>query len=62
MKLKEIKIKNNETGLVIYINGVPNLKNIPKDLQDLALAGIEIQMTSYFKKKRRNVKNDTSRV
>lgn len=51
--MKEIKIKNNETGLSIYINGVPNLKLIPKDLQDLTIAGIELQMTNYFKTKRK---------
>lgn len=59
MKLQEIKIKNNETGIVIYINGIPDLRSIPKDLQDLTLTGIELQMTSYFKKKRKH-RNESS--
>ena len=40
--MQEIILKNNTTGLEVYINGKPDLKKIPKDVADTfiyALAG-----------------------
>ena len=54
--MKELKVKNNETGLSIYINGIPNLKLIPKEKEDLLISTIEIQMSNYFKNRTHNKK------
>ena len=51
--MEEVKIKDNPSNLQILINGYPKLSLIPKDEFDLLIAGLEIQMNDYFKKKRR---------
>lgn len=56
--MEEVKIKDNPSNLQILINGYPKLSLIPKDEFDLLIAGLEIQMNDYFKKKRR--KNNLS--
>lgn len=53
--MKEIKIKNNESGLKIFINDLPNLSLMPIDELDLIIIGIELQMTEYFKHKRKKL-------
>lgn len=52
--MQEIKIKGNETNLKVYINGVPNLDLIPKEIQEFLIACLELQTSQYFKKKRRD--------
>ena len=54
--MRELKVKNNETGLSIYINGIPNLKLIPIEEQDLLISTLEMQMTNYFKNRTHNKK------
>lgn len=54
--MKELKVKNNDTGFVIYINGIPNLKLIPKSDKDALITTLEVQMTNYFKNRSHNKK------
>lgn len=54
--MRELKVKNNETGLSIYINGIPNLNLIPIEEQDLLISTLEMQMTNYFKNRTHNKK------
>lgn len=49
--MEEIKIKDNETGLKVYINGLPNIRLMAIEKLNLLIAGIEVQMTDYFNKK-----------
>ena len=44
--MTEIIIKDNNTGLRVYINGVPNLELIPKDEADGVIAVLELQVAS----------------
>lgn len=54
--MRELKVKNNETGLSIYINGIPNLKLIPIEEQDILISTLEMHMTNYFKNRTHNKK------
>ena len=54
--MKELKVKNNDTGFVIYINGIPNLKIIPEDMQRYAVSSLEITMSKYFNNRTHNKK------
>lgn len=58
--MQEIKIKDNETSLKIYINGVPNFDLVPKDIKDFLISCLELRMSQYLKKKRsaRNKQNN----
>ena len=47
-----IKIEmENELGLEIYINGVPDIKEIPLDKLESLLAVLEMQISKYYENK-----------
>ncbi len=50
--MEEVFIKNNTVKLRIFINGKPNLADMPTAELDLLACGIELQMTEHFKKSR----------
>ena len=54
--MREMKVKNNETGLSVYINGIPNLKLMPKDKENALISILEVRMTDYFKNRTHNKK------
>lgn len=44
------KEKNAEDkGLQVYINGVPDLKLIPKEKWDSFITALELQISDYYK-------------
>lgn len=45
----EIKTEN-ELGLKVYINGVPDIKEIPSDKLESLLAVLEMQISKYYEK------------
>lgn len=47
--MQEITIKGNKTGLKIFINGVPDLKQIPKDLQNVYISTLAAKAAEYRK-------------
>lgn len=51
--MEEVKIKDNETGLRVYINGLPNIRLMAIEEFNLLISGLEIQMSSYFSKKQK---------
>lgn len=59
--MEEIVLKNNKTGLKVFINGVPKLENIHKD--DLAPMVVKLEMLvsehfeNYQKRKKYNKKS-----
>lgn len=49
--MKEIMLKNNTTGLRVYINDVPNIKLVPKEEADMVIAALEQQISIFHDKK-----------
>ena len=47
----EIEIEN-ELGLKIYINGVPDIKEIPPDKLESLVAVLEMQISNFYKNNR----------
>ena len=46
-----IKIEmENELGLKIYINGIPDIKEIPPDKLESLLAVLELKISNYYEK------------
>ena len=46
-----IKIEmKNELGLEIYINGVPDIKEIPPEKLESLVAVLEMQISKYYEK------------
>ena len=50
--MKEIQIKDNATGLKVLINGTPDIRQIPKELADACIAGLERRITEDVLKKK----------
>lgn len=45
----EIKTEN-ELGLKVYINGIPDIKEIPPDKLESLLAVLEMEICKYYEK------------
>ena len=54
--MEEVKIKNNPLGLKIYINGVPDISQIPKDLMDAIIDALTKQVIYCIKEERKTPK------
>ena len=48
--VQEIMVKDNKTGLRVFINGVPNLRNIPKAEMEVFVSALEKQISSHYEK------------
>lgn len=48
--MQEITVKENKTGLRIFINGVPNLHNIPKTEMEIFVSALEKQISAHYEK------------
>ena len=46
--MKEIQVKGNDTGLKVFINGVPDLTQIPKNITDAVVTTLEMQISEHF--------------
>ena len=47
--MQEIVIEDRELSLKTFINGIPNLKLIPKEKRESVLASLELQIYEYYK-------------
>lgn len=48
--MQEITAKNNVSGLKVFINGVPDVKRIPKDVADTFIYALAVKTEEYAKK------------
>jgi hypothetical protein len=46
--MQEINIKNNPSGLKLFINGVPQIELIPKEKLDVVINTLEKQIDIHF--------------
>ena len=49
--MAENKEEVSEKGLQVFINGVPDLKLIPKEKWDSFITALELQISDYYNKK-----------
>lgn len=49
--MKEVNIRNN-TGLKVYINGIPDLKQIPKDIADIFIRSMAEKAEEFIQKRK----------
>ena len=54
--MKEIQVKGNETGLRVFVNDVPDLKQIPKDIADSMISVLEMEIFEHFEQKEKRDK------
>lgn len=47
--MEEITVKDNQSGLRVFINGVPDLKQIPKEISESILAVLESEISELSK-------------
>ena len=48
--MQEIEVKENPLEIKIYINGIPDLKLLPKERAESVLAALELKITNNYKK------------
>ncbi len=52
--MKEIQVKGNDTGIKVFINGVPDLTQIPKNITDTLVTALEMKISEHFENKKRD--------
>lgn len=50
----ESEIKDKEKNLRIFINGIPDLKLVPKEKFDSFICALELQISEYYSSKNEN--------
>lgn len=46
--MQEIEVKENPLNVKVFINGIPDLKNIPKEKAESILAALESEISQFF--------------
>ena len=46
--MEEIIVKGNDTGLKVYVNGVPKIENIPNDELTPLIVSLELVVSNHF--------------
>lgn len=46
--MEEIIVKGNDTGLRVYVNGIPKIENIPNDEITSLVVSLEIAVSNHF--------------
>ena len=49
--MKEIKVSGNDTGLRVFINGVPDLTQIPKEIGKTVINTLEAEIAEWMELK-----------
>ena len=49
--MQEIEVKENSLNVKVFINGIPDLKNIPKEKAESILAALELEISEQFRSK-----------
>ena len=55
--MKEIRVKGNDTGIKVFINDVPDLTQIPKNITDTLVTTMEMQISEHFEQKEKRDKS-----
>ena len=48
--MQEVQPKENPLGLKVFINGIPDLKTIPKEKAESIFAALELEISEYYGK------------
>lgn len=49
--MQEIEVKENPLKVKVFINGIPELKYIPKEKEESILAALEVEISEQFQNK-----------
>lgn len=52
--MQEIEVKENPLKIKVFINGTPELKNIPKEKAESILAALELEISKQFRSKNKS--------
>ena len=48
--MQEIEVQDNPLGLKVFINGIPDLKAIPKEKAESILSALEMEISEFYEK------------
>ena len=58
--MKEIKVNGNDTGLRIFINGVPDLTQVPKEIGKTVINTLEAEIAEWMELKPEEITTEKS--
>ena len=61
--MQEVQPKENPLGLKVFINGIPDLKTIPKEKAESIFAALELEISEYYGKiSKQNIVSETNKI
>ena len=48
--MEEIVVNDNPLGIKVYVNGMPDINNMPEKEFGLFVSSLELRMSEYFEK------------
>lgn len=48
--MEEIEVNDNPLGIKVYVNGMPDINNMPEKEFGLFVSSLELRMSEYFEK------------
>ena len=61
--MQEVQPKENPLGLKVFINGIPDLKTIPKEKAESIFAALELEVSEYYGKiSKQNIVSGTNKI
>lgn len=61
--MQEVQPKENLLGLKVFINGIPDLKTIPKEKAESIFAALELEISEYYGKiSKQNIVSGTNKI
>lgn len=61
--MQEVQPKENPLGLKVFINGIPDLKTIPKEKAESIFAALELEISEYYGKiSKQNIVSGTNKI
>ena len=58
--MKEIKVNGNDTGLRVFINGVPDLTQVPKEIGKTVINTLEAEIAEWMELKPEEITTEKS--
>ena len=61
--MQEVQPKEHPLGLKVFINGIPDLKTIPKEKAESIFAALELEVSEYYGKiSKQNIVSGTNKI
>ncbi len=59
--MEEIKVENNPLGIRVFVNGKPDVNDMPEEQHGLFISSLALRISEYYGKSENEVKRHTNK-